>query len=144
MLINDTDTRAQHEAVRNGVGWYDWTHKLLKVTGSKATAFLDRIFPNPIAKTKVDGARYTTMLNEDGIIIDDVIIFRLEEEKYWISTLYMKELIAWLDTHRCENKVEYKDITNDTVMYAVQGPKSKDLVNTFLSEKVDGMKFFYH
>lgn len=142
MLINDAATKAQHEAVRNGVGWYDWTHKLLDLTGADATAFLDRIFPNPIAKTKVGGARYTTMLNEDGIIIDDVIVFRLEENKYWISTLYIKELIAWLDAHKGESKVEYKDITGVTVMYAVQGPKSRDLVNSILAEKVDDMKFF--
>jgi len=142
MLINDASTRTQHEAVRNGVGWYDWTHKLLEVTGADSTAFLDRIFPNPIAKIKVGGARYTTMLDEDGIIIDDVIVFRLEENKYWVSTLYMKELIAWFDAHKSESKVEYKDITGVTVMYAVQGPKSKNLVNSFLAEKVDDMKFF--
>lgn len=142
MLINDATIRAQHEAVRKAVGWYDWTHKLLEVTGADATPFLDRIFPNPIAKTKVGGARYTTMLNENGIIIDDVIVFRLEENKYWISTLYMKELIAWLDAHKGASRVEYKDITGITRMYAVQGPKSKDLVNSFLTEKVDDMKFF--
>jgi aminomethyltransferase len=89
MLINDDIMRKQHEAVRNAVGWYDWTHKLLEIAGKDATAFLDTIFPNPIAKTKVGSARYTTMLNEDGIIIDDVIVFRLEENKYWISTLYI-------------------------------------------------------
>jgi len=142
MLINDAGTRTQHEAIRNGVGWYDWTHKLLEITGADSIAFLDRIFPNPIAKIKVGGARYTTMLDEDGIIIDDVIVFRLEENKYWVSTLYMKELIAWFDAHKSESKVECKDITGVTLMYAVQGPKSKDLVNSFLAEKVDDMKFF--
>ena len=142
MLINDDIIRKQHEAVRNAVGWYDWTHKLLEITGEDATAFLDTIFPNPIAKTKVGRARYTTMLNEDGIIIDDVIVFRLEENKYWISTLYMKELIAWLDANKGASKVEYKDITGITEMYAVQGPKSKDLLNAFLAEKVDDLKFF--
>ncbi len=142
MLKNDASARAQHEAVRNAVGWYYFTHRLLEVTGADATAFLDKIFVNPIAKTKVGGAKYTTMLNEDGIIIDDVIVFHMEENKYWISTLYMKELIAWFDALKGVSIVEYKDITSITDMYAVQGPKSKDLLNAFLAEKVDDQKYF--
>lgn len=142
MLINDVHTRSQHEAVRNAVGWYCWTHFLLKVTGKDAAVFLDKIFVSPITKTRAGGAKYTTMLNEDGIIIDDVIVFHIEENEYWISTLHIKKLIAWLDAHRGESRVEYKDITDTMEMYAVQGPKSKDLLNAFLTEKVDDMKFF--
>ena len=139
---NDAIKRAQHEAVRNAVGWYYYTHQLLEVTGEDATAFLDKIHVNPIAKLKIGGAKYTTILNEDGIIIDDVIVFRLEENKYWISTLYVKKLIKWLDAHKGASKVEYKDITRITDMYSVQGPKSKDLLNCFLTENVDEQKFF--
>ncbi len=142
MLIKDADMKAQHEAVRGAVGWYCWTHFLLEVTGPDSSAFLDRIFVSPIAMTKVGGAKYTTMLNEDGIIIDDVIVFRMEENEYWVSTLHIKKMMAWFDAHKSESKVEYSDITPLWEMYAVQGPKSKDLVNSFLGEKVDDMKFF--
>lgn len=140
--INDPVKRAQHEAVRNTVGWYDWTHRVLEVTGPDATAFLDYVFLSPVAKTKVGGAKYSTMLNEEGTIIDDVVIFRLEENKYWVSTLYMKELIAWLNAHKASRLVEYKDITGITRMYAVQGPKSRELLNAILAKSVDGQKFF--
>ncbi|MBN1315572.1 MAG: aminomethyltransferase family protein [Anaerolineales bacterium] len=142
MLINDAATRVQHEAVRNAAGWYCWTHFLLEVTGADATAFLEKIYSSPIAKIKAGGAKYTTMLNEDGIIIDDVIVYRMEEDKYWISTLHLKKLIAWLDAHKGESDVAYKDITTTTAMYAVQGPKSRELLNAFLAEKVDDQKFF--
>lgn len=139
---DDAMKRAQHEAVRNTVGWYYFTHQLLEVTGEDATAFLDRIHVNPIATLRIGGARYTTILDEDGLIIDDVVVFRLGENKYWISTLYVKKLIAWLDAHKGASKVEYGDITSVTDMYSVQGPKSKDLLNCFLAEKVDDQKFF--
>lgn len=143
MIINDPAIRAQHEAVRNTVGWYCWTHFLLEVTGTDATAFLDKIYVSFIAKTKVGRAKYTTMLNEDGIIIDDVIVFHIEEDKYWISTLHLNnKLIPWLDGHKGEYNVAYEDITGMTEMYAVQGPKSKDLLNAFLAENVDDQKFF--
>ena len=143
MIINDPATRAQHEAVRNNVGWYCWTHFMLQVTGEDAPAFLDKIYTSPIAGMKVGRAKYTTMLNEEGIIIDDVIVFRIEEKKFWISTLHLNNvLIPWLNTHKGENNVEYEDITSNTEMYAVQGPKSRDLINSFLAEKVDDQKFF--
>jgi len=142
LLSSDPDVKAQHEAVRSAVGWYDFTHHLLEVTGEDATSFLDMIFVRPIAQTKVGGAKYTTMLNEDGIILDDVIVFRMEENKSWISTLYIRELISWLDAHKGESKVEYKNITDDWKMYSVQGPKSKDLVNAVVAENVDEQKFF--
>lgn len=142
LLSSDPDVKAQHEAVRSAVGWYDFTHHLLEVTGEEGTSFLDMIFVNPIAQTKVGGAKYTTMLNEDGIILDDVVVFRMEENKYWISTLYMWQLTRWLDAHKGESKVAYKNITPEWRMYSVQGPKAKDLVNAALAEKVDDMKFF--
>lgn len=142
MLVNDAATRVQHEAVRNAVGWYCWTHFLLEVTGEDTAVFLDKIYSSPIARIKDGGAKYTTMLNDDGIIIDDVIVFHLEKDKYWISTLHLKKLVAWLDAHKGESKIEYKDITRNMEMYAVQGPKSRDLLNAFLAEKVDDQKFF--
>ena len=143
MIINDPVMRAQHEAVRNTVGWYCFTHYLLEVTGADATDLLDKIYVSSIAKTKVGRAKYTTMLNEDGIIIDDVIVFHLEEDKYWISTLHLNnKLIPWLDDHKGESNVAYEDITSTTEMYAIQGPKSKDLLNALLAENVDEQKFF--
>lgn len=142
MIINDPATRAQHEAVRNTVGWYCWTHFLLRVTGPDATRFLDRIFVSSIAKTKVGRAKYTAMLNEEGIIIDDVIVFHLEENTYWVSTLHLYKLIPWLDAHKGDFDVEYEDVTNSMEMYAVQGPRSKDFLNACLAEPVDDLKFF--
>jgi len=143
MITNDPVIRAQHEAVRNTVGWYCWTHFLLEVSGADATAFLDKIYVSSIAKMEVGRAKYTTMLNEDGIIIDDVIIFHIEENKYWISTLHLNNvLIPWLDDHKADYDVAYEDITPITEMYAVQGPKSKELLNAFLAENLDDQKFF--
>jgi aminomethyltransferase len=139
---HDAMKREQHGAVRNAAGWYYFTHHVLEVAGEDASAFLDRIFVNPIASLKTGSARYTTMLNEDGIIIDDVVIFRLEENKYWVSTLYAYKTIKWFDAHKGESRITYENITEKTDMFAVQGPKSKDLLNSFLAENIDGQKFF--
>lgn len=142
MLKNSENKRREHEAIRNAVGWYNFTHKLVEVAGNDSQTFLGMIYPNAIEKAKVGDAKYTTMLNEDGIIIDDVIVFRVEESKYWISTLYVEELLSWFSTYQGDYDVVYKDITDLIDMYAVQGPNSKALVNRLVSEDVDEMKFF--
>ena len=142
IYINDSSKRAQHDAVRNNVGWYYFTHYLVEVSGKDATAFLDYIYPNNISTLKIGSDRYTPMLNEKGIIIDDVVVMRIEENKYWISTLYYRKLLPWFDAHKGSYEIAYADITASYDMYAVQGPKSKDFMNTILEKSVDEQKFF--
>ena len=138
---NDSWKQEQHEAVRNTVGFYRFTHHLLDVSGEDAPAFLDQMFVSNIAGGKVGGAKYTTMLNEDGIIIDDIVVFRLEETKFWISTLFGFKLIEWFDDHKAGFDVSYGDLLEEE-MYAVQGPRSLELVNAVAAEPVDDLKFF--
>lgn len=138
----DDMKRGEHMAVRNTVGWYLWTHQLIEVTGKDSAVFLDMIFPKNIRNLAVGRERYTTMLDEKGEIIDDVVVFRMDTEKFWISTLFRVELQRWLAAHKGEFQAEWTDITNQWEMYAVQGPKSLEMVNALVKEPVDGQKFF--
>ena len=64
--------RAEHMAVRETVGWYLWTHQIVEVTGKDATVFLEKLFPKPIGNLALSRERYTTMLDDNAQIIDDV------------------------------------------------------------------------
>ena len=139
---NDPMKRADHEAVRKNVGWYYYTHQLIEVTGADAAKFLDHIYPKNIATLANGRARYTPMLNEKGIIRDDVVVFRMEENRFWISTLYARRGIIWLDAHKDGYDVACRDITKEYDMYSVQGPKSKDLINALVKNPIDDQKFF--
>ena len=134
--------RREHEAVRKGVGYYDFTHQVLDVKGKDAAAFLDKVFVNDIKNMKEGYALYTTMLNEDGKIIDDVIVFRLEKYKFLISTLYIDKMIKWFDKFKEGCELQYNDISSKLTMFAIQGPKSKDLVNKIVDKDISKMKFF--
>jgi aminomethyltransferase len=138
----DDMKRAEHMAVRTTVGWYLWTHQLVEVTGEDAVSFLDRIFPNKITTLKVGSDRYTTMLNEAGTIIDDVVVFRMEEKKFWLSTLYATDMQKWFAAQKGDADVAWEHITPKWQMYAVQGPRSKDMVNALVTNPVDEQKFF--
>ena len=138
----DEMKRTEHMAVRKTVGWYFWTHQLLEVKGEDVAAFLDMIFAKPIANLKIGGARYTTMLNEAAEIIDDVVVFRMEEQKFWISTLFLPKLTDWFSNYKSGYKVKYSDISERYQMFAVQGPRAKDLINAIVENNVDDQQFF--
>lgn len=142
LFKNDDVARAQHNAVRNNVGWYRWTHDLVEVTGKDSTAFLDYLYVNSIAKAAVGKTKYTTMLNEEGKIIDDVIVMHMGEDLYWVSTLYAPKLKPWIDAKKEGMDVSYRDLTYDVDMYAVQGPNSLAMMNKLLTKPIDELKRF--
>ncbi len=133
---------AQHAAVRTNVGWYRWNHDLVEVTGTDATRLLDYLFVAPIAKTPLGRSKYTTMLNEAGQIIDDLIVIHVGESLYWVSTLYAPELLAWIEQKKGDLDVACREITGETAMVAVQGPNSQALVNRLVAAPVDALKRF--
>ena len=103
-------------AVREHVGWYLWTHQLVEVQGEDARDFLDFLCTKMISTLKTGKERYTTILDENAEIIDDVVVFRLEEQKFWVSTLFAGNLIHWMASHqgksedniqRCDRPISY-------------------------------------
>jgi glycine cleavage system aminomethyltransferase T len=142
LFKDDSAARNQHEAVRNNVGWFRWTHDLLEVTGADATRVMDYIFVNSIAKAPVGRSKYTTMLNEDGEIIDDVIVIHLGEDHYWLSTLYIPEMIEWINVQKGGRDVSLKELTYEIDMYAIQGPNATSMVNKLVAMPVDEMQRF--
>lgn len=142
LFKEDTVARAQHMAVRENVGWYRWTHDLLEVTGSDATRFLDLLYVNSIGKTAIGRSKYTTALDENGKIIDDVIVFHLGDETYWVSTLYIPELKEWIEAKRGNLDVQYRDLTEELDMFSITGPNARKLVNLIAGQPVDDLKYF--
>lgn len=142
MIKERINLKDDHRTVRERVGFYDFTHQLLEVKGKDARKFLDRIFVNSIAKSKPGMAKYTTMLNEDGVIIDDVIVFCMKEDEFWISTLFIDDMNNWLEKNKGDMDIKIKDITKDYSMWAVQGPDSLKVLNKILRDDISDMKFF--
>lgn len=142
LFQGDETARAQHAAVRNNVGWYRWNHDLVEVAGADAMRFLDYLCVNAIAQTPVGRSKYTTLLNDDGQIIDDVIVTHVGENRFWVSTLYAPELLAWIDRKKEDFDITCRELTREIAMVSVQGPKSKDLVNRLAAAPVDALKRF--
>ena len=142
LFKEDEVARAEAKAVREHAAWYRWTHDLVEVTGPDAERFLDWMLVNTIAGTAVGRGKYTTMLDEDGGIIDDLVVFHKDAGTWWLSTLYGPHMVRWFDAHKGDYDVAYCDITQSWDMYAVQGPNSAQVMNDLVANPVDELKRF--
>lgn len=144
MLLLSTDTRCkeQHDIIRNTAGWYYFTHHLVEVTGEDACQLLDRVYVSNIAKLAPTRGRYTMMLTEEGIPQDDCVVFRVDEGRYWISTLHCPRTLKVLDEHKGGLNASFRKITKELDMYAVQGPNAEKMVNSIVADSVSDLKRF--
>lgn len=142
LFKEDKVARADAEAVRNGVGFYRWTHDLVEITGKDALEILQKIYISDISKVATGRSKYTASLDENGEVIDDVIVMHMEDDVWWVSDLYGPRLIPWIEKNKGDAEVNTKLITYDWDMYAVQGPNSIDAMNKMLDEPIDELKRF--
>ncbi|MGI6217672.1 MAG: glycine cleavage T C-terminal barrel domain-containing protein [Coriobacteriales bacterium] len=142
LFREDEVARAEVKAVRTNAAWYRWTHDIVELKGLDAERFLDHMLVNRMARLAVGHGRYTTMLDEEGGIIDDLVAFRKTEGTWWLSTLYGPQMLRWFDSHKEGYDVSYVDITGDWDMYAIQGPNSPKIMKTLVKDDVDNLKRF--
>ncbi len=150
MPINYGSQIEEHHAVRQNAGMFDVSHMtIVDVEGPQAQAYLRKLVINDVAKLTVAGkALYTGMLNEEGGVIDDLIIYHFSETSYKlvVNSATREKDLAWMN-----KQAESFDVTiterPEFGMIAVQGPQAKAKVATLLSaeqtEAVDGMKPFF-
>lgn len=143
MMQDMSILKKEHESVRNSVGFFDFAHQILELTGKDTTDFLDKMCVNEISDLKPGSAVYTTILNENAEVLDDVIIFYHGENKFWVSTLFIKELIKWFEKHIENMDVSMNDVTEKNSLYSIQGPNSRKLLNDILNEDVTELKYFH-
>ena len=150
MPINYGSQIEEHHAVRKDAGMFDVSHMtIVDIKGTDAKAYLRRLVINDVAKLEVAGkALYTGMCNEEGGVIDDLIIYFFSETDYRlvVNSATREKDLAWMN-----KQAEGFDITiterPEFGMIAVQGPEAKTKVATILTAEqnaaVEGMKPFF-
>src|SRR5438067_12872139 len=103
MPVQYTSIVEEHHAVRNNVGIFDISHMgQLLVSGPAARGWLNTMLTNNINKLEVGQGQYTFFLNEAGGIIDDLIVYRIEEQKFLlvVNAARTDEDLAWLERYQ--------------------------------------------
>ena len=142
LFREDKTAREEAMAVRTSAGWYRWQHDLIEVSGPDAGKLLDHLCVNDILGAGCGVSKYTTLLNENGTIVDDTIVTNLGNDVYWVSTLYGPRFAKWFEKWASEYDCTLKDRTYEVDMYAVQGPESAVVMNSILVKSVDELKRF--
>ncbi|MHA1409476.1 MAG: glycine cleavage system aminomethyltransferase GcvT [Candidatus Odinarchaeia archaeon] len=130
----------EHLSVRNSVGIFDVTHMgRLIFSGPDAADFLDYMTTNNVKKLKIGEGHYSVLCNENGGIIDDLIIYRLEEEKFFVvvNSANKEKDLKWFKANVANKDVIIENISDITPQFAVQGPKAIETLEKISDEKLD-------
>ena len=130
MPVQYDSVLAEHEAVRTDVGIFDVSHLgRFEASGEGSTDLLVSQLCNDITKVAPGRAQYTMALNDEGGIEDDIIVWRLADERYWVMPngtnfdgIIERFRAAAPDT------VEIAEIRSGSVLLAVQGPNAPEVI----------------
>lgn len=144
MPLEYSNVKSEHLAVREKVGIFDVSHMgEVLLTGTDVSKTLDALLPCDILNLKENRVRYTPMLNENGGIIDDLLVYHMSENNYRlvINAANIDKDIAWMKQHLIgDTKLE--NISDEIGLIALQGPASKELLAELVPEKEIPKPFF--
>lgn len=131
MPVRYTSDLAEHHAVRQAAGMFDISHMAeFTVRGSEAGEYLDYALAGRLSALAVGKAKYSLLLAESGGIIDDVIVYRLEDDDYLIiSNAGNRDAVREALVARIGGfAVEVADVSDDYALIAVQGPNAEAIL----------------
>ncbi|WP_299601056.1 glycine cleavage system aminomethyltransferase GcvT [uncultured Aquimarina sp.] len=144
MPVSYEGVNVEHETVRNGVGVFDVSHMgEFLITGPNALELIQKVTSNDASKL-VDGkAQYSCLPNDKGGIVDDLIVYRLEEEKYLlvVNASNIQKDWDWIQSHNTMN-AEMRDLSEDYSLLAIQGPKAAQAMQSLTSVDLEALKFY--
>ena len=139
MPVQYTGIVDEHQSVRNAVGMFDISHMgQFVVSGNGARDWLNTMLTNNVAKLDVGQGQYTFLLNDDGGVIDDLIVYRTGDAEFLlvVNAAKVDEDLAWLEQHRA-NGIALKNRSADFGGVAIQGPRVVDLFHELLGQDVE-------
>lgn len=150
MPIQYTSIVAEHQATRNHVGLFDISHMgRLTFDGDAAEPFLESLLTRRVAGMEPGRIRYSLMTNDDGGILDDVLVYNLTADSAqpaWMLVVNAgnrEKIVAWIESHVAGSPdVRWADTTLDTCMVAVQGPQAIATVNGLVETSVANMRYY--
>ena len=134
----------EHLAVRNGVGVFDVSHMgEFIVRGSESLDLIQHISTNDAAKLEIGKVQYSCMPNGRGGIVDDLLIYRLEETVYMLVVNASNIQKDWDWIQKNNNfKAELQDISDRTTLLAVQGPKAAEAMQVLTEINLSDMVYY--
>ncbi len=144
MPVQYEGVNIEHEIVRTGVGVFDVSHMgEFHLKGENALALIQKIGSNDTSKIVVGQAQYSCMPNNDGGIVDDLIIYRIAEEEYMlvVNASNIEKDWNWITQHN-DLGVEMENKSEDYSLLAIQGPKAAEAMQSLTDIDLVTMKYY--
>ena len=133
----------EHKFVRSNCGVFDVSHMgEILISGENAKSFLQKMTSNDLEKITIGKSQYTTILNNQGGIIDDLIIYQLSNTSYLLcvnANNRQKDFI-WLKEHFSYNKLSVEDNSCAWSQIAIQGPNSLEITESLCPQAKEKTK----
>lgn len=144
MPVQYEGINAEHQTVRTGVGVFDVSHMgefILK--GEKALDLIQRVTSNDASKLYDGKVQYSCFPNEEGGIVDDLLVYRIDEKTYMlvVNASNIEKDWNWIQKFNTEN-VEMHNISDRTSLLAVQGPKAAEALQSLTDVDLASMEYY--
>ena len=144
MSVRYSSDKEEHFCVREGVGVFDVSHMgEFLVRGEGALDLIQKVSSNDASKIADNQAQYSCLPNDDGGIVDDLIIYRINELEYMlvVNASNIEKDWNWIQSKNTET-VEMEDISDGIVLLAVQGPKAVETLQKLTEVDLSGIGFY--
>ena len=144
MPVQYEGVNVEHNNVKNNVGIFDVSHMgEFYIHGDEAEVFLQSVLSNDISILKIGQAQYNCLPNENGGIVDDMILYKFEADRYM---LVVNASNIEKDLHFLNSKNNYNariiDVSNDYSLISVQGPNSVNVLNPLFNIDLKEIKYY--
>lgn len=144
MPVQYEGINAEHATVRNGVGVFDVSHMgefILK--GENALDLIQRVTSNDASKLYDGKVQYSCLPNTQGGIVDDLLVYRIDEKTYMlvVNASNIEKDWNWIQQYNTAN-VEMHNISDQTSLLAIQGPKAADALQSLTDIDLASMEYY--
>lgn len=143
MPVYYTSIIEEHRRVRSTVGLFDVSHMgEFEVGGADALDFLQRMTTNNVSALNINQVQYSTMCYPDGGIVDDLLVYRLEDRFFLVvNAANLDKDFQWLREH-LKGDVQLENRSDETTLLALQGPEAEQVLSPLVD--IDLSKVFYY
>ena len=133
----------EHHAVRTRAGLFDVSHMgRVEICGPDAVDFVNRITVNDVERLKPFRSQYTLACADDGGVIDDFLVYRMPDRLLVIPNAGNREKdLAWFRRSVSAYNVEIRDLSEESMLIALQGPRSEEILDPLTEAGLDALRF---
>jgi len=145
MPVQYEGVNAEHETVRNGVGVFDVSHMgEFLLTGENALTLIQKVTSNDASVLEIGRAQYSCLPNNDGGIVDDLIVYRMKEDQYLlvVNASNIDKDWNWISSHN-DLGVDMRNLSDDYSLLAIQGPKAVEAMQSLTNVDLAAIKYYH-